>query len=76
MLANDSLLVYPDFSKPFDVYSDASDYQLGATVVQGGKHLGFYTMKLSESQENYTMGEKEILGIVKELKKFDGMLYK
>ena len=45
MLGNDALLAYPDFSKPFDVYLDASDYQLGAMVVQNGRPLGFYTRK-------------------------------
>ena len=75
MLANNALLAYPDFSKPFDVYSDASDFQLGATVVQNGKPLGFYTRKLSVSQRNLTVGEKELLGIVEGLKAFEGMLY-
>ena len=75
MLANDALLAYLDFSKLFNVYSDASDYQLGATVVQNGRPLGFYTRKLSASQKNYTVGEKELLGIVEGLKAFEGMLY-
>jgi hypothetical protein len=28
------LLCYPDFSKPFHLYSDASDHQLGAVIMQ------------------------------------------
>ena len=75
MLANGDLLAYPDFSKTFNVYSDASDYRLGATVVQDGRHLGFYTRKLSASQKKHTMGEKEFLEIIKGLKAFEGMLY-
>ena len=47
MLKKETLLSFPDFTKPFHVYTDASDRQLGATVVQEGKHLGFYTRKLN-----------------------------
>ena len=57
MLGNNALLVYPDFPKPFNIYLDASDYQLGATVFQNGRPLGFYTRKLSASQKYYTVGE-------------------
>jgi hypothetical protein len=30
MNGTDSLLSYPDFVKPFQIYTDASDHQLGA----------------------------------------------
>jgi hypothetical protein len=40
--------------------------------VQEGKPLGFYTQKLNSAQMNYTVGEKELLGIVEGLKAFDG----
>jgi hypothetical protein len=58
MLSKDEArLSYPDFSKPFDLYTDASDLQIGATLVQEGKPLGFYTRKLNSAQMNYTVGE-------------------
>jgi hypothetical protein len=72
MLSKKARLSYPDFSKPFDLYTDASDLQLGATLVQEGKPLGFYTRKLNSAQMNYTVGKKELLGIVEGLKAFDG----
>ena len=74
MLAKEALLSYPDFSKPFDLYTDASDKQLGATLVQKGRPLGFYTRKLNDAQLNYTVGEKELLGIVEGFKAFEGIL--
>ena len=74
MLSKEARLSYPDFSKPFDLYTDASDLQLGATLVQEGKPLGFYTRKLNSAQMNYTVGEKELLGIVEGLKAFDGVV--
>ena len=74
MLKKEALLSFPDFTKPFHLYTDASDRQLGATVVQEGKPLGFYTRKLNPAQKNYTVGERELLGIVEGLKAFEGIL--
>jgi hypothetical protein len=74
MLSKEARLSYPDFSKPFDLYTNASDLQLGATLVQEGKPLGFYTRKLNSAQMNYTVGEKELLGIVEGLKAFNGVV--
>ena len=51
-------LAFPDFSKSFYLYTDTSNIQLGATLVQDGKSLGFYTKKLNDLQVNYTVGEK------------------
>ena len=59
MPKKEELLAFPDFEKPFHLYTDASDQQLGATVVQDGKPLGFYTRKLNPAQKNYTVGERE-----------------
>ena len=48
------------FRKPFGLHTDAGYLQLGATLVQDGKPIGFYTRKLSSAQLNYTVGEKEL----------------
>ncbi len=74
MLEKEAVLAYPDFSKPFDLNTDSSDLQLGATLVQEGKPLGFYTRKLNSAQLNYTVGKKELLGIVEGFKAFEGIL--
>ena len=72
MIQKKALLQYPDFTKPFDLFTDASDIQLGATLVQEGKPLGFFTRKLNSAQRNYSVGEKELLSIVEGLKAFEG----
>ena len=43
-------------------------------MVQDGKPLGFYKRKLNDLQVNYTVGEKELLGIVEGLKAFAGVI--
>jgi hypothetical protein len=48
------LLRYPDFSKPFDIFTDASDYQLGAVIAQESWPIAFYSRKLNPAKRNYT----------------------
>ena len=74
MIKSPAELAFPDWKKPFHLYSDASDVQLGATLVQEGRPLGFYTRKMNAAQLNYTVGEKELLGIVEGMKAFEGMI--
>jgi RNase H-like domain found in reverse transcriptase len=35
VIETEVLLSYPDFDKPLNIYNDASDYQLGAVIMQG-----------------------------------------
>ena len=74
MVMGEALLAYPDFSKPFHVFTDASDYQLGGVIMQNNKPLAFYTRKLNKAQMNYTTGEQELLGIVETLRTFENIL--
>ena len=61
------LLSYPDFTKPFDIHTDASDYQLGAVISQNNKPIGFYSKTLNPAQTRYTTTEKELLAMVETL---------
>ena len=49
-LSPEVLLAYPDFSKPFVVHTDASDYQLGVVISQDGKPIAFISQKLNNAQ--------------------------
>ena len=74
-LAREVMLAYPDYSLPFDIYTDASSRQLSAVITQKGKPIAFFSRKLSETQQNYSVIELELLSIVETLKEFKGMLW-
>jgi hypothetical protein len=70
MLAQATLLNFPDPNKTFVVRTDASDYQLGAVILQDDKPIAFYSRKLSKSQMKYTTIEKELLSILEVFQEF------
>ncbi len=73
-MAADALAAYPDYNKQFNVYTDASDFQLGACIIQEGRPVAYFLQKLTKSQQNYTTMEKEMLSIVATLEIFLSML--
>jgi hypothetical protein len=75
LIIQETLLAYPDPNKPFHIYADASEYQLGAAILQDDRPVAFYSRKLSPSQRNYTTIEKELLSIVETFKSFRSLLY-
>jgi RNase H-like domain found in reverse transcriptase len=62
LLAQDAFLWYPDHNKCFDIYCDASDFQLGAAILR--VLVAFYSHKLTSAQCNYTVSKKELLSVV------------
>ena len=42
VIETEVLLSYPDFEKPFHIYTDASDHQLGEVIMQDKKPLAFH----------------------------------
>jgi hypothetical protein len=68
-------LAYPDYSKVFEIYTDASSEQLGAVITQDNKPIAFFSRKLSNMQHKYSVTENELLAIVETIKEFKGMLW-
>jgi hypothetical protein len=64
----------PDWSQPFEIMCDASDYAVGAGLGQrkeGRVHTVYYGSKtLNEAQSNYATMEKELLAVVFAFEKF------
>jgi hypothetical protein len=74
-IAKEVVLAYPDFTKPFEIYTDASTKQLGAVITQENRLIAFFSRKLSDAQSKYTVTELELLAIVETLKEINGMLW-
>ena len=67
-------MAYPDFSKPFEIHTDASARQLGAVITQNNRPIAFYSKKLNTAQQNYTVTDLELLSVVMTLKEFRNIL--
>ena len=69
------IIVAPDWSLPFILMCDASDYAVGAVLGQKKEklfHPIYYASKtLDSAQENYTTTEKELLAVVYAFGKLD-----
>ena len=74
IIARETMLAYPDYSKPFVIHTDASHYQLGAVISQDNKPIAFYSRKLNDAQTRYTTTERELLSIVETLKEYRNIL--
>ncbi|GJV23847.1 reverse transcriptase domain-containing protein [Tanacetum coccineum] len=68
------IMIKPDWSLPFEVMCDASDYAVGVVLGQRiDKHfkpIHYANKTMNESQENYTTIEKELLAVVFTFDKF------
>jgi hypothetical protein len=61
VMGTEVLLCYPDFNKSdsFHLYTDASDHQFGAFIMQDRKTIEFYSRKLNAAQKRYKTTERE-----------------
>ena len=68
IIAQDCINNYADINKPFHIYTDSSDYQMGAVLLQYDKGvrriIAYWSKTLSPAQANYNTLEKELLAIV------------
>ncbi|GKE01936.1 putative nucleotidyltransferase, ribonuclease H [Tanacetum coccineum] len=67
-------MIKPDWSLPFEIIWDASDYAvkvvLGQRIDKHFKHVHYASKTMNEAQENYTTTKKEIQAVVFAFKKF------
>ena len=74
LLTSDPILRLPDPEKTFVLRTDASDYGIGAVLMQehGGKlfPICYASKKLSDAELNYSAIEKECLAVVWGINRF------
>jgi hypothetical protein len=75
-IAKEIVLAYLDFSKPFEIYMDASSTQLGAVITQDNRPIAFFIRKLSKTKQKYSVTEIELLVIMETLKEFKWILWR
>ena len=79
IICSGPLLQYPNFTKPFVVTIDASNYALGAILSQGeiGQDLpiAYASRTLNDAEIKYFTTEKELLAIVFVVQHFHPYLY-
>ena len=59
----------PDFTKPFEIHTDASDVAYGAVLIQDGHPVAYESKKFSDIEVGWPTHEKEMLAIVYALRK-------
>jgi hypothetical protein len=64
-IAKDVVLAYPNYSKVFEIYTDASSKQLGTVITQNNRPIAFFSQKLSDTQRKYSVTKIKLLAIVK-----------
>ncbi|GJR86805.1 reverse transcriptase domain-containing protein [Tanacetum coccineum] len=75
-LTNAPIMVSPDWSRPFELMCNASDFAV-EVVLGEGKHfrpIHFARKTLNNAQQNYTVTEKELLAVVFAFDKFRSYL--
>lgn len=68
-------LFQPDYSKPFELTTDASNSALGSVLSQNRQPIIFISRTLNKTEQNYATNEKEALAIVWSLQHLRNYIY-
>lgn len=63
-------LALPDFTKPFDITTDASGHAIGAFLSQNNKPIVFYSKKLCPTMQGQSTYTKELYAITESVRKW------
>ncbi|MCO5597213.1 hypothetical protein L7F22_051289 [Adiantum nelumboides] len=67
-LVSSPILKLPDFSKEFEVVTDASGLALGGVLTQEGRPVAYTSRKLRDHERNYPTHDLELLAVIHALK--------
>ena len=63
LVTEDVLLRFPDHTIPFEIFTDACNIQVGATIKQKNLPIAYFSKKLTPTQRRYSTIEQEMLAI-------------
>lgn len=73
-LTNAPVLSMCDYSRPFKIFCDASDFAGAAILTQdfdkGNKPIYYHSFKFTPTQQKYSATERECLAVIKAVEKF------
>jgi hypothetical protein len=64
------VLALPNLRQPFEIQTDASNYAMGAVLLQHGKPICFHSENFNGDVINYPTYDKELYALVQSLKKW------
>jgi hypothetical protein len=74
LMAANVLCAYPNHNKLFHICTDASNYQLGACIMQDDIPVAYYSKNFNSAQMNYATIDKELLCVIATIREFRSML--
>lgn len=74
-LSSAPLLAYFDNNAPVTIQCDASEFGLGAVLLQRGRPVAYASRAMTDPETRYAQIEKELLAVVFAMTRFDQMTY-
>ena len=69
-ISSASVLALSDLRQTFEIYTDASDYAMGAVILQHGKPIAFHFETFNGVATNYPTYDKELYVLVQSVNKW------
>ncbi|KAH0693436.1 hypothetical protein KY285_020533 [Solanum tuberosum] len=63
-IIDEPILALPDFTKAFEIHTDASDFAIGGVLMQEGYPIAFESRKLNDVETRYSAHEREMTTVV------------
>ncbi|GKV30882.1 hypothetical protein SLEP1_g39653 [Rubroshorea leprosula] len=63
-VSQEPVLALPDYGKPFEMHTDASNLAIGGVLMQDGHPIAFESRKLNDTERRYPVHDKEMTAIV------------
>lgn len=68
------VLKFPNFDEEFNLQTDASEHGIGGVLYQKHGIIGYFSKKLNDTEMNYSIVEKEMFAIIKNLEHFNNII--